>query len=157
MGFIVESFLMCLFVFWCRDLLYKPIVLGKMLLLQVCLIKSVFFWKMLLFNWFLIFSFVAACGHISCFWCVHYSMDGTHESHCPICRNPYSHFPTICQMLHFMLLKMYPVAYKRREKQTLGEVHILSQVLKWAHTYRHHVCMWNVLWKGALVRLLSFI
>ncbi|RVW25607.1 E3 ubiquitin-protein ligase PRT1 [Vitis vinifera] len=89
MGFIVESFLMCLFVFWCRDLLYKPIVL--------------------------------ACGHISCFWCVHYSMDGTHESHCPICRNPYSHFPTICQMLHFMLLKMYPVAYKRREKQTLGE------------------------------------
>lgn len=62
---------------------------------------------------------VLACGHISCFWCVHYSMDGTHESHCPICRNPYSHFPTICQMLHFMLLKMYPVAYKRREKQTL--------------------------------------
>ncbi|KAF7845546.1 E3 ubiquitin-protein ligase PRT1-like isoform X1 [Senna tora] len=36
-------------------------------------------------------------------------------------RHPYYHFPTICQMLHFLLMKMYPIAYKRREKQTLEE------------------------------------
>ncbi|CAI9107442.1 OLC1v1006793C1 [Oldenlandia corymbosa var. corymbosa] len=60
---------------------------------------------------------VLACGHVSCFWCVHKSMSGLRESHCPICRNPYHHFPTICQMLHFILLKMYPISYKRREIQ----------------------------------------
>ncbi|KAM3731668.1 hypothetical protein ACB098_12G181400 [Castanea mollissima] len=64
---------------------------------------------------------VLSCGHISCFWCVHYSMSGLCESHCPTCRHPYIHFPTICQMLHFLLLKMYPVAYKRRENQILEE------------------------------------
>ncbi|KAJ7950419.1 E3 ubiquitin-protein ligase PRT1 [Quillaja saponaria] len=64
---------------------------------------------------------VLSCGHISCFWCVHNSMNGLSESHCPICRNPYYHFPTVCQMLHFLLLKMYPVAYKRRENQILEE------------------------------------
>lgn len=64
---------------------------------------------------------VLSCGHISCFWCVHHSMNPLCESHCPICRHPYYHFPTICQMLHFLLLKMYPVAYKRREIQTLEE------------------------------------
>ncbi|KAK7389421.1 hypothetical protein VNO78_24452 [Psophocarpus tetragonolobus] len=64
---------------------------------------------------------VLSCGHISCFWCVHRSMSGLCESHCPICRHPYYHFPTICQMLHFLLLKIYPDAYKRREKQTLEE------------------------------------
>ncbi|XP_020229536.1 E3 ubiquitin-protein ligase PRT1 isoform X2 [Cajanus cajan] len=62
-----------------------------------------------------------SCGHISCFWCVHKSMSGLHESHCPICRHPYYHFPTICQMLHFLLLKIYPDAYRRRENQTLEE------------------------------------
>ncbi|KAI9112177.1 hypothetical protein K1719_016700 [Acacia pycnantha] len=62
---------------------------------------------------------VLSCGHISCFWCVHQSMSPLCESHCPICRNPYYHFPTICWMLHFLLLKMYPIAYKRREIQTL--------------------------------------
>ncbi|CDP03867.1 unnamed protein product [Coffea canephora] len=60
---------------------------------------------------------VLACGHISCFWCVHKSMSGLRESHCPLCRHPYHHFPTICQMLHFLLFKMYPVAYQRREIQ----------------------------------------
>ncbi|KAK7286806.1 hypothetical protein RJT34_22065 [Clitoria ternatea] len=64
---------------------------------------------------------VLSCGHISCFWCVHKSMNGVRESHCPICRHPYCHFPTICQKLHFLLLKMYPDAYKNREKQTLEE------------------------------------
>ncbi|GMH27926.1 hypothetical protein Nepgr_029769 [Nepenthes gracilis] len=64
---------------------------------------------------------VLACGHVSCFWCVHKSMSGLHRSHCPVCRHPYHHFPTICQMLHFLLLKMYPAAYKRREVQILEE------------------------------------
>lgn len=64
---------------------------------------------------------VLSCGHISCFWCVYRSMNGLRESHCPICRHSYTYFPTICQMLHFLLLKMYPVAYKRRENQILGE------------------------------------
>ncbi|XP_059431768.1 E3 ubiquitin-protein ligase PRT1-like [Corylus avellana] len=64
---------------------------------------------------------VLSCGHISCFWCVHNSMSGRHESRCPLCRHPYYHFPTICQMLHVLLLKMYPVAYKKRENITLEE------------------------------------
>ncbi|XP_022852848.1 E3 ubiquitin-protein ligase PRT1-like [Olea europaea var. sylvestris] len=60
---------------------------------------------------------VLACGHISCFWCVFKAMDSFRESHCPICRNPYNHFPSICRLLHFLLLKLYPSAYKRRERQ----------------------------------------
>ncbi|KAG5567295.1 hypothetical protein RHGRI_002753 [Rhododendron griersonianum] len=64
---------------------------------------------------------VLGCGHVSCFWCVHRAMNGLYESHCPICRHPYGHFPTICQMLHFLLLKMYPVAYKTRESHILEE------------------------------------
>ncbi|OVA03943.1 zinc finger protein [Macleaya cordata] len=64
---------------------------------------------------------VLACGHISCFWCVHRAMSAFQESHCPICRCEYNHFPSICELLHFLLLKMYPVAYKRREKQLLEE------------------------------------
>ncbi|XP_062078720.1 E3 ubiquitin-protein ligase PRT1 isoform X2 [Humulus lupulus] len=35
--------------------------------------------------------------------------------------NPYTHFPTICQLLHRLLQKMYPLAYKKRELQTLEE------------------------------------
>ncbi|XP_024030063.1 E3 ubiquitin-protein ligase PRT1 isoform X2 [Morus notabilis] len=64
---------------------------------------------------------VLSCGHISCFWCVHKSMDGLRESRCPICRNPYNHFPTICQMFHFLLQKMYPLTYEQRRLQTLEE------------------------------------
>ncbi|KAK9726527.1 hypothetical protein RND81_05G221500 [Saponaria officinalis] len=64
---------------------------------------------------------VLECGHVSCFWCVHRSMDPGHVSHCPICRNPYHFFPTICETLHFLLVKMYPLAYRRREKQMLEE------------------------------------
>uniref|UniRef100_A0A199U9V3 RING-type domain-containing protein n=1 Tax=Manihot esculenta TaxID=3983 RepID=A0A199U9V3_MANES len=64
---------------------------------------------------------VLSCGHMSCFWCVHKSMNCLRESHCPICRHPYNHFPTICEMLHFLLLKMYPITYKRREEQILAE------------------------------------
>lgn len=70
--------------------------------------------------------FVAGCGHVSCFWCVHKSMSGLRESQCPFCRHPYNHFPTICQMLHFLLLKLYPVAYKARESQILGGFSVFS-------------------------------
>ncbi|KAL4354301.1 hypothetical protein GQ457_06G028290 [Hibiscus cannabinus] len=64
---------------------------------------------------------VLHCGHISCFWCVHRSMNSRYESQCPVCRNPYSHFPGICQMLHFLLLKLYPITYKNREAQIVEE------------------------------------
>jgi hypothetical protein len=67
-------------------------------------------------------SFVgAACGHMSCFWCVHRAMHSIHESHCAICRQPYHHFPSICQLLHHLLLKLEPVEYKKREKEVLGQ------------------------------------
>lgn len=64
---------------------------------------------------------VLSCGHISCFWCVHRSMNMLRESHCPICRRPYNHFPSICVMLHRLLLKMYPIAYKMREIEILED------------------------------------
>ncbi|CAN0875500.1 E3 ubiquitin-protein ligase PRT1 [Linum grandiflorum] len=63
---------------------------------------------------------VIACGHLSCFWCVFKAMDASSESYCPICRHPYNHFPSVCQLLHFLLLKMYPIAYSRRARQ-VGE------------------------------------
>ncbi|PWA93063.1 Zinc finger, RING/FYVE/PHD-type [Artemisia annua] len=40
------------------------------------------------------------------------------KSHCPLCRHPYQHFPAICQTLHFLLKKLYPVSYDRRNIQT---------------------------------------
>ncbi|KAH8522558.1 hypothetical protein Peur_041069 [Populus x canadensis] len=61
---------------------------------------------------------VLTCGHFSCFWCVFRCMNGFRESHCPICRHPFNHFPRVCQLLHFLLMKMCPIAYKTRE----GEV-----------------------------------
>lgn len=64
---------------------------------------------------------VLACGHMSCFWCVHKAMHGLRASYCPICRQPYIHFPSICELLHILVLKMEPVAYKRREKEVLEE------------------------------------
>ncbi|CAJ1796558.1 unnamed protein product [Sphenostylis stenocarpa] len=64
---------------------------------------------------------VLSCGHICCFWCVYYSMNCLRESQCPVCRHQYYHFPTVCQLLHFLLLKIYTVAYKRRESQILVE------------------------------------
>ncbi|XP_022761916.1 E3 ubiquitin-protein ligase PRT1-like [Durio zibethinus] len=64
---------------------------------------------------------VLACGHMLCFWCVYHAMDHFHESNCPICRCPYNHFPSVCQLLHFLLLKLYPIAYKRREMQVQEE------------------------------------
>ncbi|CAI0561047.1 unnamed protein product [Linum tenue] len=64
---------------------------------------------------------VLACGHMACFWCVHLSMSFRSESHCPICRNSYHHFPAICLTLHFLLMKLYPIAYMRRQGQILEE------------------------------------
>ncbi|KAK7395373.1 hypothetical protein VNO78_15925 [Psophocarpus tetragonolobus] len=64
---------------------------------------------------------VLSCGHICCFWCIYNSMNCLRESQCPVCRHQYYHFPTVCQLLHFLLLKVYTVAYKRRENQTLEE------------------------------------
>ncbi|KAJ4722968.1 E3 ubiquitin-protein ligase PRT1-like [Melia azedarach] len=64
---------------------------------------------------------VLACGHISCFWCVFNAMNIWHESNCPVCRHPYNHFPSICQLLHFLLMKLYPAIYKKRERQVTEE------------------------------------
>ncbi|XP_073275961.1 E3 ubiquitin-protein ligase PRT1-like [Primulina huaijiensis] len=64
---------------------------------------------------------VLACGHISCFWCVFKAMETFRESHCPVCRSPYNHFPRICKLLHFLLLKFYPAAYARRGRQVAEE------------------------------------
>lgn len=103
------------FIHCSRDLLYKPIVLGKDVLLDFTFSNDI---TTISFNLLLLF---AACGHISCFWCVHKAMHGLRASHCPLCRQPYIHFPGICQLLHHLLLKMEPVAYKRRESEVLGE------------------------------------
>uniref|UniRef100_A0A8R7JZ76 RING-type domain-containing protein n=1 Tax=Triticum urartu TaxID=4572 RepID=A0A8R7JZ76_TRIUA len=64
---------------------------------------------------------VIACGHMSCFWCVHKAMHYARESHCAICRQPYTHFPSICQLLHHLLLKLEPVEYKKREMEVLEQ------------------------------------
>ncbi|XP_024037633.1 E3 ubiquitin-protein ligase PRT1 isoform X2 [Citrus clementina] len=63
----------------------------------------------------------ASCGHISCFWCVYNAMNSWHESNCPVCRNPYNHFPSICHLLHFLLKKLYPLTYEKRERQVAEE------------------------------------
>ncbi|KAI3760247.1 hypothetical protein L1987_50640 [Smallanthus sonchifolius] len=64
---------------------------------------------------------VLVCGHVSCFWCCQHSMHMRSESHCPLCRNPYHHFPAICHTLHFLLKKLYPISYNRRNIQTLED------------------------------------
>ncbi|VFQ61112.1 unnamed protein product [Cuscuta campestris] len=64
---------------------------------------------------------VIGCGHIACFWCMHKGMNSQLESTCPICRHPTKRFPRICRLMHFLLLRMYPLAYKRRELQVAGE------------------------------------
>uniref|UniRef100_A0A7N0RBL1 E3 ubiquitin-protein ligase PRT1 n=1 Tax=Kalanchoe fedtschenkoi TaxID=63787 RepID=A0A7N0RBL1_KALFE len=64
---------------------------------------------------------VLACGHICCFWCVFRTMNAVLESHCPICRHPYNHFPNVCRLLHFVIQTLYPIAYKKREIQVADE------------------------------------
>ncbi|EEF44244.1 conserved hypothetical protein [Ricinus communis] len=63
-------------------------------------------------------------------------MNFWHESNCPVCRHPYNHFPNVCRLLHFLLLKMYPIAYKRREKQ-VGEEE--KQMGHFSPQFDHHV------------------
>ncbi|XP_071719032.1 E3 ubiquitin-protein ligase PRT1-like [Rutidosis leptorrhynchoides] len=64
---------------------------------------------------------VLACGHLSCFWCVFKSMNTRRESRRPLCRHSYHHLPSICWLLHFLLLKLYPVVYQKRETQIMEE------------------------------------
>ncbi|CAH9084938.1 unnamed protein product [Cuscuta epithymum] len=64
---------------------------------------------------------VIGCGHIACFWCVYKFMNFHMDSSCPVCRHQFHHFPRICGMMHFLLLKLYPLSYKRREIQVAEE------------------------------------
>ncbi|XP_021981813.1 E3 ubiquitin-protein ligase PRT1 isoform X2 [Helianthus annuus] len=64
---------------------------------------------------------VLVCGHVTCLWCCYQSMDKRGQSHCPLCRHPYRHFPAICRTLDIFLNKMYPISYDRRKKQTLDD------------------------------------
>ncbi|KAM7271977.1 hypothetical protein ACFE04_031191 [Oxalis oulophora] len=65
------------------------------------------------------------------------SMSFERESHCPICRYEYTHFPTICEMLHFLLKKLYPIAYERREAQVLEEE---KKNQYFSPQFDHHIC-----------------
>ena len=103
---------------FCRDLLYKPVV--------ICKISFFFTFTLQQLGYAILFkthlsSTGAACGHMSCFWCVHKAMHVVRESHCAVCRQPYKHFPSICQLMHHLVLKLEPADYKRREKEVLGE------------------------------------
>ncbi|PHU21344.1 hypothetical protein BC332_06451 [Capsicum chinense] len=64
---------------------------------------------------------VLGCGHIACFWCIFKAMNSWRESHCPICRHPYHHFPSVCRLMHSLLVKLYPLASARRKKQVAEE------------------------------------
>ncbi|XP_060178884.1 E3 ubiquitin-protein ligase PRT1-like [Lycium barbarum] len=64
---------------------------------------------------------VLGCGHIACFWCIFKAMNTWRESRCPICRNPYHHFPSVCRLMHSLLVKLYPLASARRVKQVEEE------------------------------------
>jgi len=64
---------------------------------------------------------VQSCGHVFCFWCVHRAMNSDRESYCSLCRSPYNHFPRVCELLHFLLLKAFPEDYRLREKQIQEE------------------------------------
>ncbi|CAL0306488.1 unnamed protein product [Lupinus luteus] len=48
---------------------------------------------------------VLSCDHVSCFWCVHKSMDGLRESHCPVCRNTFYYFPKFVKCFSFCFLR----------------------------------------------------
>ncbi|XP_071689969.1 E3 ubiquitin-protein ligase PRT1-like isoform X2 [Rutidosis leptorrhynchoides] len=69
---------------------------------------------------------VLVCGHVTCFWCCHQSMDMRGQSHCPLCRHPYHHFPAICRMLDDLLKKMYPISYDKRKTQALEDQEQIS-------------------------------
>eukprot|EP00249_Psilotum_nudum_P036824 c8826_g1_i2 orf=679-1710(-) len=60
---------------------------------------------------------VQSCGHVFCFWCVHRAMNRTRQSQCPLCRRRYIHFPQVCELLHFFLMKAKPEEYNRRAQE----------------------------------------
>lgn len=64
---------------------------------------------------------VQPCGHVLCFWCVHRAMNSHRESYCSLCRSPYNHFPRVCELLHFLLLKACPKDYILRSEQIQEE------------------------------------
>lgn len=64
---------------------------------------------------------VQPCGHVFCFWCVHRAMNSHRESYCSLCRSPYNHFPRVCELLHFLLLKACPKDYILRSEQIQEE------------------------------------
>ncbi|CAN4090915.1 unnamed protein product [Withania somnifera] len=64
---------------------------------------------------------VLGCGHIACFWCIFKAMNTWRESNCPICRHPYHHFPSVCRLMHSLLVKLYPLATARRAEQVAEE------------------------------------
>eukprot|EP00249_Psilotum_nudum_P015565 c25394_g1_i2 orf=275-1333(+) len=64
---------------------------------------------------------VHACGHLFCFWCVHRTMNAYAESHCPLCRRPFIHFPRVCEQLHSFLQKTVPLEYSLRAKEVLED------------------------------------
>ena len=109
----------------------------------LCYVRHHYFLEIymnMLLVWFILspfFSLFAACGHMCCFWCVYNSMSCLRESQCPVCRNQYYHFPTVCQLLHFLLLKIYTAAYKRRESQTLG---MPLSLMTYAWAYWIYIC-----------------
>ena len=75
----------------------------------------------LFFPYVILFYFISACGHTSCFWCIHLAMNSLSESNCPICRKPYKYFPAICLLLHSLLWKLKPSDYKKQEEEVLSE------------------------------------
>lgn len=62
-------------------------------------------------------------------------MNNFRSSRCPKCRNEYYHFPCICQLLHSVFVKLYPVAYKRREMEVLGKLFLFRKLFDIIFTF----------------------
>eukprot|EP00249_Psilotum_nudum_P009139 c21733_g1_i2 orf=870-1397(+) len=45
------------------------------------------------------------------------------QSQCPVCRKAYTHFPQVCELLHFFLMKAAPEEYNRRAE----DIHYLEK------------------------------
>lgn len=63
---------------------------------------------------------LAACGHVFCFWCVHKAMSPFADSHCPMCRRAFTHFPRTCALLHHLLVRAFPAEFAAREADVKG-------------------------------------
>eukprot|EP00850_Spirogloea_muscicola_P022446 SM000295S11281 [mRNA] locus=s295:52133:54794:- [translate_table: standard] len=61
---------------------------------------------------------INACGHAFCFWCIHRAMNPIRESHCPLCRRVFGHFPAICELLHCAISQAFPQQYQARAEET---------------------------------------